>query len=216
MTIPPPLPAASPSHARRSGPRSRSSWVGAGARRVGGICLSLIAGMAGAASVTPLHVSSAYAASTEDGAVPANPSRAAEVPWEWPSPEPRIVARAFDPPSHEYGAGHRGIDIAAPAGSPVSSPADGVVLFAGPVAGRSVLTIDHGGGVVTSFDPVIPAVSAGVTVARGSVIGSLEPGTAMHCAEGCLHLGVRLDGRYVDPLPFFGRPVRAVLLPLDE
>lgn len=134
--------------------------------------------------------------------------------WVWPVPEPRVLERPFDPPDHAYGAGHRGIDVGARAGASVTAPASGTVLFAGPVAGRSVVTIDHGGGVVSSYDPVVPAVAAGAEVAAGTVVGVVESGEAMHCPDGCLHLGVRLMGEYIDPRPLFGRPVRAVLLPL--
>jgi murein DD-endopeptidase MepM/ murein hydrolase activator NlpD len=134
--------------------------------------------------------------------------------WSWPVAGPRRLERAFDPPAHEYGAGHRGIDIGAAPGAPISSPADGIVLFAGPVAGRSVVTVDHGGGVVSSFDPVIPSVVTGTIVTRDTVIGHLEAGRSMHCVDGCLHLGARLGGVYIDPLPLFGRPVRSVLLPV--
>ncbi|PSL39769.1 peptidase M23-like protein [Labedella gwakjiensis] len=136
--------------------------------------------------------------------------------WAWPVPEPRVLKRPFDRPDHEYGAGHRGIDVAAGVGASVAAPAAGTVLFAGPVAGRSVVTVDHGGGIVTSYDPVVPAVTVGDAVTPGTVIGTLEAAEAMHCASGCLHLGVRVGGDYVDPLPFFGRPARSVLLPLGN
>lgn len=131
--------------------------------------------------------------------------------WSWPV-APHEVVRAFDPPETPYGAGHRGIDIAAPAGSAVRSPADGVVRFAGPVAGRPVVSIDHGGGLVSSFEPVEPSVVAGEPVARGQRIGVLLAG---HAGGSRLHLGARLQGAYVDPLPLLGVP-RPVLLPMDD
>jgi murein DD-endopeptidase MepM/ murein hydrolase activator NlpD len=134
--------------------------------------------------------------------------------WTWPVAGARTVERAFEPPAHAYGAGHRGIDVTAAPGSDVSAPAAGTVLFAGPVAGRSVVTIDHGGGVVSSFDPVVPAVASGDVVGPGITVGHLEDGDAMHCPDGCLHVGVRVDGAYADPLPFFVRRERSVLLPL--
>lgn len=133
--------------------------------------------------------------------------------WSWPVAEPRRVVREFLAPEHQFGAGHRGIDIAAAGGAAVRAPAPGVVLFAGPVAGRSVVTIDHGGGVVSSYDPIVPAVTAGDVVTAGGPIGALGPETSTHC-PGCLHLGVRRDGAYVDPAPFFRPPRRSILLPL--
>jgi murein DD-endopeptidase MepM/ murein hydrolase activator NlpD len=134
--------------------------------------------------------------------------------WRWPVVEPRAVLRGFDAPAHRFGAGHRGVDMGATDGAAVSAPASGVVLFAGPVAGRSVVTIDHGGGVVSSYDPVVPAVVAGDDVTPGQRIGALGPPAALHC-PGCLHLGVRRNGAYIDPLPLFGPPRRSILLPLE-
>ncbi|WP_072313766.1 murein hydrolase activator EnvC family protein [Agrococcus sp. Marseille-P2731] len=131
-------------------------------------------------------------------------------PWAWPV-ESRDVARAFDAPATAYGPGHRGIDIAAPAGSAVLAPQEGVVRFAGPVAGRPVVSIEHAGGLVSSFEPVEPTVSAGDAVARGEQIGVLLAGHAPGSAR--LHLGARLHGQYVDPLDLLGVE-RPVLLPM--
>jgi murein DD-endopeptidase MepM/ murein hydrolase activator NlpD len=135
--------------------------------------------------------------------------------WSWPV-APHEVVRAFDPPETPYGAGHRGIDIAAPAGSAVLSPDDGVVRFAGPVAGRPVVSVDHAGGLVSSFEPVEPSVVAGELVTRGQRIGVLLAGHAggSRLHVGVLHLGARLRGAYVDPLPLLG-VARPVLLPMD-
>lgn len=134
--------------------------------------------------------------------------------WAWPAPS-REVARAFDAPATPYGPGHRGIDIAAEAGAPVVAVADGTVRFAGMVAGRPVVSIDHGAGLVSSVEPVEPSVRTGDPVARGDPIGTLLAGHAD--AEGRpsarIHLGARLHGAYVDPLPLLGVE-RPVLLPL--
>ena len=64
--------------------------------------------------------------------------------WSWPVVGP--VIRGFDPPSNPYGAGHRGIDIAAAFGSPIRAPAAGVVTFSGKVGGQLFVTLDHGDG----------------------------------------------------------------------
>lgn len=131
-------------------------------------------------------------------------------PWAWPV-APHEVVRAFDAPETPYGPGHRGIDIAAPAGSAVLAPQDGVVRFAGPVAGRPVLSIEHADGLVSSFEPVEPLVAAGHVVERGEQIGVLLPGHVDQTTR--LHLGARLHGAYVDPLGLLGVE-RPVLLPL--
>jgi murein DD-endopeptidase MepM/ murein hydrolase activator NlpD len=133
--------------------------------------------------------------------------------WLWPVAAPHPVVEPFRAPPTPYSAGHRGVDIGAPAGSPVLAPADGVVHFAGVVVDRPLVSIDHGGGVLSSLEPVEPAVAAGDRVVRGQVIGTLQPG---HCSPGaCVHLGVRVDGEYVSPLLWLGGIPRAVLLPMD-
>src|SRR5438045_9674558 len=69
--------------------------------------------------------------------------------WTWPVVGP--VIQTFDPPDTPYGSGHRGIDIAASVGTTVVAPADGTVTFAGPVGGYLFLTIDHGGGLSSTY-----------------------------------------------------------------
>src|SRR2546428_10952692 len=65
-------------------------------------------------------------------------------------PLPGAVIRGYEPPTSPYGPGHRGIDIAAPVGTPVLAAAAGTVSFAGRVAGSLYVTIDHGAGLFTT------------------------------------------------------------------
>ncbi len=120
--------------------------------------------------------------------------------WAWPVVGP--VIRGFDPPSTPFGAGHRGIDIAALIGTPVHAPAPGVVAFAGAVAGHLFVTVDHGGGLSSTYSWLSAIlVRKGDAVARGSVValtGTGHPGVE----PPHLHFGVRQDGAYVDPLAF--------------
>src|SRR5918996_1070897 len=69
--------------------------------------------------------------------------------YDWPVHGP--VIRPFEPPVGPYGAGHRGIDIAVPPGTPVRAAAEGVVAFAGLVAGGGFVSIDHPDGVRTTY-----------------------------------------------------------------
>lgn len=121
------------------------------------------------------------------------------------------IARPYAAPANPYGAGHRGIDISAATGARVVAPADGIVHFAGFVVDRPLVSLEHAGGVLSSFEPVQPLVATGDDVVRGQVIGVLRAG---HCAASCLHLGARVDGEYVNPLLFLGVAPRAVLLPM--
>ena len=79
-------------------------------------------------------------------AAPSPPAAAAPRPaWLIPPVDATISAR-FEAPSSDYGPGHRGIDYAAPTGTKVRVAGDGIVTFAGPVAGVDAVTVDHGGG----------------------------------------------------------------------
>jgi murein DD-endopeptidase MepM/ murein hydrolase activator NlpD len=151
-------------------------------------------------------------------AVGGSPASAAALPptaqlgaWNWPVSGAHALARPYVAPAGPYGAGHRGIDLRAPLGASVLAPADGVVHFAGFVVDRPVLSLEHADGVLSSFEPVQTTLVAGDRVTRGQLIGTLLPG---HCASPCLHLGVRVDGQYVNPLLFLGGVGWSVLYPL--
>jgi murein DD-endopeptidase MepM/ murein hydrolase activator NlpD len=120
--------------------------------------------------------------------------------WQWPVLGP--VIGAFEPPETPFGAGHRGIDIAAPLGTLVVAPDAGVVAFAGKVGGELFVTLDHGAGVTSTYSWISAAlVRKGDAVARGATIartGRGHPGAA----TPHLHFGVRRDGAYLDPMAF--------------
>ncbi|RBY77508.1 M23 family peptidase [Blastococcus sp. TF02-09] len=146
--------------------------------------------------------------------VPAAAGPAPPVVGAWTSPVAGRpdVTRPFEPPAHAYGPGHRGVDLGAAPGTPVLAAGDGVVVFAGMVAGRPVVSIDHADGLRTTYEPVDPVVGAGQRVARGSPVGTLAPGHAGCPVEACLHWGLRRGEEYLDPLLLL--VVRVRLLPL--
>ncbi|MCQ6552557.1 M23 family metallopeptidase [Streptomyces sp. C10-9-1] len=122
----------------------------------------------------------------------------------WPVGRPRpVVLRGWDPPPTPYGAGHRGVDLAAPAGSPVRAAAAGRVSFAGRVAGRGVLSIEVTGTgeppLRLTHEPVRALVARGDEVAAGQTVGVLEEGRG-HCSRNCLHWGLLRGEEYLDPL----------------
>ena len=125
---------------------------------------------------------------------------------------PFRLVRAYVAPAHEYGPGHRGIDLEPLGGAEVRAPAAGVVAFAGSVAGRGILTIDHGDGLVTTLEPVQTAAGAGRAVSRRTR-SSRRSRSGGHAAAGTLHFGVRLHGDYINPMLLLGEVPRAVLLP---
>lgn len=155
--------------------------------------------------------STAAAAAGATAATAAGGSRS-DPGWTWPVDGAREVVRPFVAPPTPYAAGHRGVDLAAPAvGADVVAATGGVVHFAGTVVDRGVVTI-RSGPLLVAVEPVAPSVAAGDRVAAGDVIGTLEAG---HCARPCVHLGVREAGAYVSPLRWLGGLRRAVLLPLE-
>jgi murein DD-endopeptidase MepM/ murein hydrolase activator NlpD len=145
-------------------------------------------------------------------AAPEDPPPTTVALWTAPLAD-LVVARPFEAPPHAYGPGHRGVDLAGALGSPVLAAGDGVVAFAGMVAGRPVVSIDHANGLRTTYEPVDPSVGAGARVTRGSPIGTLtstHPGCPV---EACLHWGLRRGEDYLDPLALLAVP-RVRLLPL--
>lgn len=129
--------------------------------------------------------------------------------WVAPLPPPMTVERPFVAPSAPWAAGHRGVDLEADPGTPVRAAGAGIVVFAAPLAGRYVVAITHpwagpGPGWRTTYEGVRPSVVLGQPVARGEVIGVLDP-TGAHCA--CLHWGLRNATAYADPLRLLTRPI---------
>lgn len=119
-------------------------------------------------------------------------------PADWPLGGSPPVERGFDPPAERWGAGHRGVDLAAARGDPVRAAAAGTVTFAAPLAGRGVVVVDHG-AVRTTYEPVAATVTPGTIVQLGTVIGRLQAGG--HCPDAdCLHWGLVHGEDYLDPL----------------
>jgi murein DD-endopeptidase MepM/ murein hydrolase activator NlpD len=132
--------------------------------------------------------------------------------WGPPMDGEPVVTRPFEPPPHPFAAGHRGVDLRGTPWSPVLAAGDGVVVFAGWVAGRPVVSIDHADGLRTTYEPVEPSVRAGQQVARGSPVGTLAVGHAGCPVQACLHWGLRRGETYLDPMALL-RPTRVRLLP---
>ncbi len=133
------------------------------------------------------------------------PTQAPSGDYDWPLAGWPRVARAFQPPSSKYGPGHRGVDLATGVGAPVLAAANGIVVFAGDLAGRGVVSVQHLDGLRTTYEPVTPLVQAGTAVVRGQPLGVVQPGHPECAAAACLHWGVRRGQEYLDPLRLIGR-----------
>jgi hypothetical protein len=133
--------------------------------------------------------------------------------WRWPLDGVPRVTRRFDPPDTPYGAGHRGVDLAGTPGAAVRAAGSGRVGYAGMLAGRGVVTVIHGGGLKTTYEPVRAVVHVGQQVAMGALLGRLQPGHPGCPVSACLHWGLLRGKTYLDPLSLVGAG-RVRLLPL--
>lgn len=151
------------------------------------------AGLAGLGSAEP---GPAQAGLVEPG--PAEPG------YRWPLAGEPGVTRWFEPPVRRWLPGHRGVDLAGEPEAVVRAAGSGTVFFAGPVAGRGVVSVAHPGGLRTTYEPVTATVTAGEPVSAGDPIGVLAPGHPGCPIAACLHWGLRRGDVYLDPLSLLG------------
>jgi murein DD-endopeptidase MepM/ murein hydrolase activator NlpD len=133
----------------------------------------------------------------------------------WPLAAPHPVVRPFQPPATQYGPGHRGVDLAGRPGAAVVAAGGGVVVFAGQLAGRGLVSVAHANGLRTTYEPLTPSVTVGTRVPGGAVIGHLAAGhLGCVAAPACLHWGARRGAEYLDPLALLSSG-RVRLLPWE-
>lgn len=132
------------------------------------------------------------------------PNRSAPAPQ---APSPGIVSSSFglrtDPldGTKEF---HKGVDIAAPEGTPVKAAAPGKVISSGWINGYgNMVEVDHGGGLVTRYaHNSRNLVSVGEEIQAGqpiALVGSTGRSTGPH-----VHFEVRRLGKPVDPAELVG------------
>jgi hypothetical protein len=185
------------------------------------------------AALLPVAAAAAVGNGERLAALPATtvaPARP-RVPGLW-MPVTGAVVRGFDARAGPYGPGHRGIDIWAPVGVAVRAPAAGRVGFAGPVAGTTWVSLVVAPGVRVTLGPLLDPVTAG-RVSSQAPLGRVGPGHRAGPAEragsgagtgptggvgsgagATLHMSVRVDGVYVDPLAYLIDRPRPQLAPL--
>ena len=124
---------------------------------------------------------------------------------QWPVSTGGTITSRFGPRESPGGIGsryHQGLDIGCPAGTPIVACEAGTVIAAAYSSSMgNYVTIAHSASMSTTYmHNSSLCVSVGETVSRGQVIalaGSTGNSTGPHC-----HLGLRIDGSYVDPLPY--------------
>jgi murein DD-endopeptidase MepM/ murein hydrolase activator NlpD len=106
----------------------------------------------------------------------------------------------------EAGSFHAGVDIAAPAGTAVVAPADGVVVLAGPPAFTlegNLVIVDHGMGLNSAFLHLSASVvHVGQRVRQGETIGFV--GATGRATGPHLHWAMRWQEARIDPAPLAG------------
>ncbi len=103
------------------------------------------------------------------------------------------IIRGYAPPKNE------GIDIAAPAGTPVKAAAAGTVAaITQDTAQTPIIVIRHEGGLLTVYAGVAgTTVKKGDTVKKGQTIANVRSGN-----PAFLHFEVRRGAASTDPMPF--------------
>jgi len=97
---------------------------------------------------------------------------------------------------------HKGIDMAAPTGTPVYSPYEGKVVYAGNASGYgNYVKIQHADGTETRYGHLNSInVSAGDTIKPGQKIGGV--GSTGDSTGPHLHYEIRKNGKSINPLPY--------------
>jgi murein DD-endopeptidase MepM/ murein hydrolase activator NlpD len=150
------------------------------------------------------HIAGLEAASSQvtaqlrgSGPLPAGPVRRGSGGFIWP-----VNGPVSSPFGMRWGRLHAGVDISAPAGTPIRAAAGGRVAMAGWMGGYGQYTcIQHGGGLSTCYAHQSSiGVGGGASVSQGQVIGSV--GCTGSCFGDHLHFEVRVNGSPVDPMGY--------------
>ena len=122
--------------------------------------------------------------------------------FQWPVQQ-GVVSSGF---GIRNGAMHDGVDIAAPAGTPVYAADSGVVIFSGTLHGYgNTVIIRHDDGYATVYGHhERNLVSEGARVSRGQEIGVI--GRSGRTTGATLHFEVRRDNVAENPLAYLPEP----------
>ena len=113
----------------------------------------------------------------------------------WRPPVDRPISDPFRPPECKWCPGNRGVKFGSEPGDEVRSVVTGTVWFHGTVGGSGYLTLLVEGSVV-SLLVTIGGIEVLDRYPRGSDITAGDP---IGQATGTVHLGIRSNGRYINP-----------------
>lgn len=140
-----------------------------------------------------------------------SPSGAWAAPtWYYPYTKRFAVTSPFGLRKSPGGVGstnHQGFDLGAPAGQPILAVAAGTVTMAQSYSGfGNHVEIDHGGGLVTTYSHMLDnsiRVRKGQQIALGTHLG--DTGKTGNATGYHLHFEYHINGKAVDPAPYFER-----------
>ncbi len=105
---------------------------------------------------------------------------------------------------------HTGVDFCAPIGSEVLSVSSGTVarVYTDPMMGQCV-TVDHGDSIYSTYmnlaEELAEGIAVGTRVSMGQLLGVIGETSLVEIAEEPhLHLEMKIDGQFVDPLEYIG------------
>ena len=126
-----------------------------------------------------------------------------DAPMCWPI---KRVARSYVSSYVGDGRGHKGMDIVAPAGTPIYAATGGTVTYSGwDTSGYGYkIVVKHSNGYETLYAHCSALyVKKGDVVAKGETIGAV--GTTGRSTGNHLHFEVHKDGKIKDPSLYIGR-----------
>lgn len=111
-------------------------------------------------------------------------------------------------PVHGYGAMHKGVDFAAPVGTPIYAAGSGIVEFIGWVSGYGrIVVIKHNTNLSTAYahaSKFANGLKKGTSVRQGDTIAFV--GTSGNVTGSHLHFEVRENGKQINPANFKSTP----------
>lgn len=178
------------------------------ARCLGG--LRAMGRLLGIAVVGALAVTAAAVSANPEPLVASAQHQTQFLPVTYAAPMHTAVVDPFRPPAHIGAEGNRGLEYGDSEDQVVSAAAEGLVWFAGSVAGTNAITLVHADGVLTTYTNLKEVwVTEDVLVSQHAGIGVAQAG---------FHFGARRAEHYLDPqilLDTSGVHYTPRLVPLD-